>query len=86
MIYFYVILLTLIATFWMIFGVIIASVDSYNGEIPTPRDFYYDGYNWFGSWFLFILRVLVGFPVYILGTIISCVCRFFSWLVRVGRK
>lgn len=85
MIYFYVILLTLIATFWMIFGIIIAFVDIGNKEIPTPRDFYDDGYNWFGSWFLFILRVLVGFPFYILGIIFEYICKFFVWLIRVER-
>jgi hypothetical protein len=68
----------------MFSGILVAVVDIHNREIPTPRDFHDEGYNWFGSWFIFIIRILVAFPFYIIGTLIVTVYKFFSWLLTVG--
>lgn len=72
-------------TTYTIFGFIIAVVDIYNKEITTPRDFYNDKYNWFGSWVIFIVRIFLAAPFYIIVTICALIYKFIKWLFTVGR-
>ena len=80
------VLITVIGTVYVIFGTIIALVDAHNEEIPTPRDFYADGYNWFGSWTIFLFRIFMTLPFWILATIIYLVYKFIMWLFTVKRN
>ena len=66
-------------------GFIIACCDISSKEVVTPKAFYEDGYNWFGSWTIFIIRTIIAIPFYIAGTIIVSVYKFIKWLVTVGR-
>ena len=79
------VLIISLAVPYTIFSMIIMATDFSNESIPLPKDFYADGYNWFGSWFLFILRILVGFPFYIIGSIVYLMYKFIKWLFTVGR-
>ena len=78
-------LLVIIGTIYTIFGCIIAVADVCNKEISTPRDFYNDKYNWFGSWIIFIVRILLAAPFYIIVTICALIYKFVRWLFTVGR-
>ena len=66
-------------------GFIIACCDISNNEVDTPKAFYEAGYNWFGSWLIFIVRTIIAFPFYIIGTVIVGVYKFVKWLLTVGR-
>lgn len=78
-------LLVIIGTIYTIFGFIIAVTDACNKEILTPRDFYNDKYNWFGSWVIFIVRILLAAPFYIIVTICALIYKIVKWLFTVGR-
>ena len=65
-------------------GAAIAIADISNKEIVLPSDLRSDGYNWFGSWTIFIIRTLTALPFWIIGTIIYLVFKFFRWLFTVG--
>lgn len=80
------VLLIVLGTLWFWLGTIFAFVDFCNKEFTTPRYFYEGGYNWVASWVCFILKFLIALPFYIIGIIVHYVCKFFGWLVRVGRK
>lgn len=72
---------------YVLFGVLCAAVDIANREVYSPKDFYdNEGYNWFGSWFVFILKSITAFPFYIIGTLGLVIYRFIKWLFTVGRK
>jgi uncharacterized membrane protein len=78
------VLVTVVGVIYVIFGAIIAIADVCNKEITTPRDFYADGYNWFGSWTIFLFRSIAAFPFWILFTIVGLVYKFIRWLFTVG--
>lgn len=80
------ILVTVIGTVYVIFGAIIAVADMCNEEITTPRGLYADGYNWFGSWTIFLFRSFIALPFWILLTIIYLVYKFIMWLFTVKRN
>ena len=80
------VLITVVGTVYVIFGAIVAVTDICNREITTPHDFYADGYNWFGSWTLFLFRTFAGFPFWIPFTIIYLAYKFIMWLFTVKRK
>jgi hypothetical protein len=80
------IFLIILGVLWFILGTTFASFDFCNKKFTTPRYFYEGGYNWIASWVCFILKSLIALPFYIIGIIVHYVCKFFSWLVRVGRK
>ena len=71
--------------FYLLFGVGIAASEIQNKKVCTPKDFYEDGFNWFGSWLIFITRILFAFPFYIIGTIVILISKFIKWLLTVGR-
>jgi hypothetical protein len=73
------------AIVYLLFGVGIAVSEIQNKKVCTPKDFYEDGYNWFGSWLIFIIRILLAFPFYIIGTIVILISKFIRWLLTVGR-
>ena len=77
------ILIGVCGVLYLLFGSITASIDISNREVPTPKDFHKDGYNWFGSWTIFILRTLLALPFWILGTLGLLVCRFIKWILTV---
>lgn len=80
------ILITIVSVCYVLFGAIIAITDVCNQEITTPRDFHADGYNWFGSWTIFLFRSIAAFPFWILFTIVGLVYKFIMWLFTVGGK
>lgn len=82
---FLVILLIAIGVAWFLCGLAIASCDMYNGHVPTPDEFYSNGYNRIGSWVAFIFRIIIGLPFYIVFTMVECASKFFKWLFTVGR-
>lgn len=61
-------------------------IDFYNGKIPTPKDFYNKGYNWFGSGLFFLIRIIIGFPGYVFWFFMINFARFIYWLCTVRRK
>ena len=69
---------------YILFGVIIAIVDISNGSVDTPSDWRLEGYNWFGSWLIFLVRILLAAPFYLIITIGMVVYRFGLWLLKVG--
>lgn len=69
---------------YFFFGASIALVDISNKEIVLPRDLRSDGYNWFGSWVIFLVRSIVALPFWILFTIIYLVYKLIIWLFTVG--
>ena len=77
-------LITLVGVIYVIFGAIIAIADICSEGITTPRDFHTDGYNWFGSWTIFLFRTIAAFPFWILFTIVVLVYKFIVWLFTVG--
>lgn len=81
-----VLLIVIAGVIYTIFGAIIAVADVSNKEIVLPSDLRSDGYNWFGSWTIFLLRSIVAFPFWIIFTIIGLVCKFIMWLFTVGGK
>jgi hypothetical protein len=83
---FQMVLVTIVGVIYVLFGAIIAIADVCNEEITTPRDLYTDGYNWFGSWTIFLIRSIAAFPFWILFTIVSLVYKFIMWLFTVGGK
>lgn len=83
---FQMVLVTIVGVIYVLFGAITAITDVCNQEITTPRDFYTDGYNWFGSWTIFLIRSIAAFPFWILFTIVSLVYKFIMWLFTVGGK
>jgi hypothetical protein len=70
---------------YLMFGALLAALDMENKEVYLPRDFYNDGYNWFGSWVIFIFRTLLVLPFWILFTLLNIIGSFFSWLFTVRR-
>jgi hypothetical protein len=68
---------------YIFFGSVIATKDISIKEAPTPKDFHKDGYNWFGSWTIFLLRTFLALPFWILGTLGLLVCRFIKWILTV---
>ena len=70
---------------YIIFGSLIAVLDISNGEVFKPKDYYEDGYNWFGSWTTFIFRTIIAAPFYIIFTLGLLVSKFVRWLFTVGR-
>ena len=79
------VLLIIGAILYVFIGVILTLVDTSNGYVPTPRDWYNDGYNWFGSYIIFIGRILFIAPFYIGFTVCRIICRFVHWLLTAGR-
>ena len=82
---------------WFGFGLIIeaAITEKYTNEIIIwfPRVFYDDvKMNWFGSWFCFILLIVInpfGFLLKVCLYIvigITYIAEFIKWLFTVGRK
>jgi hypothetical protein len=69
---------------YALFGAIIAIVDICNGSVTTPSDWRLEGYNWFGSWLIFLVRILLAMPFYFIFTIIIVIYRFGLWLLKVG--
>ena len=81
------VLITVFGVIYVLFGAIIAIADICNEEVTTPRDFHADGYNWFGSWTIFLFRTVAAFPFWILFTIVVLVYKFIMWLFTVkGNK
>ena len=76
----------IVGTIYCLLGIIFAGEDISNREVFIPKDYYYNGYNWFGSWLIFILKTLCAFPFYIIGTLGIIIYRFIKWLLTVGRK
>lgn len=82
-----IILISAIAGLYLIFGATLAAVDISNKEITLPRDFKNDGYNWFGSWTIFLFRTILAFPFWILFTLLHLIYKFIMWLFTVkGNK
>ncbi len=77
------VLTIIVSLLYLFFGAIIATADISNKEIILPRDLKSDGYNWFGSWTIFLIRSIVAFPFWILFTIIYLVYKFIMWLFTV---
>jgi hypothetical protein len=69
---------------YIVFGAILAIVDICNGSVDTPSDWRLEGYNWFGSWLIFLVRILLAMPFYFIFTIIIVIYRFGLWLLKVG--
>lgn len=59
---FQMVLITVVAVLYVIFGGIIAVTDICNKEITTVQDLRADGYNRFGSWTVFLVRSIMAFP------------------------
>lgn len=78
-----IILISAIAGLYVIFGATLAAVDISNKEITLPRDFKNDGYNWFGSWTIFLFRTILAFPFWILFTLLHLIYKFIMWLFTV---
>lgn len=78
------VLIVIASILYIIFGALIAVADICNKEITTPHDLYTDGYNWFGSWTIFLIRSFTAFPFWILFTIVYLVYKFIRWLFTVG--
>ena len=78
---FFIILASILYT---LLGVIIAIVDIINGGVTTPGDWRLEGYNWFGSWLIFLVRILLAAPFYFIFTISVVIYRFGLWLLKVG--
>ena len=79
-----VLLIVIAGVVYTIFGVIIAVADISSREITTPHDLRSDGYNWFGSWTIFLIRTLTALPFWIIGTIIYLIYKLVMWLFTVG--
>lgn len=77
-------LMVIAGMLYILFGVIIAVTDISNREITMPRDLRSNGYNWFGSWTIFLIRTLTALPFWIIGTIIYLVYKLIMWLFTVG--
>ena len=72
---------------WFVFGLLFASWDICERGLYTPKDYYnYDGFNWFGSWFIFIFRTIIAFPFYILLSVTLLIKGWIEWLFTVGRE
>ena len=82
---FYIVLSTVLGSFYFFLGALLATIDIANGGVPTPQDLYNDGYNWFGSWLLFTLRVIIAFPFYIVETLLLITYKFGKWLLTVRK-
>lgn len=80
------VLVTVVGVIYVLFGAITAITDVCNQEVTTPHDFRTDGYNWFGSWTIFLFRTIAAFPFWILFTICGLVYKFIMWLFTVGGK
>ena len=78
-------LLIMGSVIYLFFGALLAAVDMENKDVPLPRDFYDNGYNWFGSWTIFIFRTLLALPFWILFTLLNMIASFFNWLLTVRR-
>lgn len=78
-----IILISVIAGLYLIFGATLAAVDISNKEITLPHDFKNDGYNWFGSWTIFLFRTILAFPFWILFTLLHLIYKFIMWLFTV---
>ena len=83
---FQMVLVTIVGVIYVVFGAIIAIADICNEEITTPRDLRVDGYNWFGSWTIFLFRSIAAFPFWIFFTIVGLVYKSIMWLFTVGGK
>lgn len=79
-----VLLIVIAGVVYTIFGALIAVTDISNKEIVLPGDFRSDGYNWFGSWTIFLIRTLTALPFWIIGTIIYLIYKLVMWLFTVG--
>lgn len=79
-------LISIAVAVYLIFGICIAAADISNKEILTPKDFHEDKYNWFGSWVIFIGRILLAAPFYIIFTICIVIYKGILWLFTAGRK
>jgi uncharacterized membrane protein len=77
------VLLVIAGVLYIICGAIIAVAEICNKEITTPHDLYSDGYDWFGSWTIFLIKSFMTFPFWILFTIIYLVYKFIRWLFTV---
>ena len=79
-------IVTIAIAAYTIFGICIAMEDISNKEILMPKDFHDDKYNWFGSWVIFIVRVLLATPFYILFTLCIWIYKLIMLLFTAGRK
>lgn len=79
-----VLLIVIAGVVYTIFGALIAVTDISNKEIVLPGDFRSGGYNWFGSWTIFLIRTLTALPFWIIGTIIYLIYKLVMWLFTVG--
>lgn len=71
---------------YFVFGFTAACIAIANG-IKTPKKYYYeDNYNWFGSYCIFIISILVALPFYILIKLIMFIYKITNWLFTVGRN
>ena len=77
------ILLGVVGGLSVILGGTAAAIDISNKEVPTPKDFHECGYNWFGSWIIFLLRTFLALPYWFIGTIILLICKFIKWILTV---
>lgn len=79
-------IVTIAIAAYAIFGICIAMEAISNKEILMPKDFHADKYNWFGSWVIFIVRVLLAAPFYILFTLCIWVYKLIMLLFTAGRE
>ena len=77
---------SIVVALYSIGGICIAIADISNKEILTPKDFYEDKYNWFGSWIIFIGRTFLAAPFYIIFTMCIVIYKCVLWLFTAGRK
>lgn len=77
---------SIVVALYSIGGICIAISDISNKEILTPKDFYEDNYNWFGSWVIFIGRTFLAVPFYILFGLCLGVYKVIIFLFTAGRK
>lgn len=78
------VLIVTVGLLWIFSGCVIAAQDISNREITTPKDLYFDGYNWFGSIVIFSFRTLIALPFWILFTLCYIIYKFVRWTFTVG--
>lgn len=78
-----ILLIAFVGVAYMLLGVIIVAVDISNKEIVLPSDIRSDGYGWFSSWIIFLIRTLIALPFWIIGTIIYLVYKLIMRLLTI---
>lgn len=66
-----------------IYGSLHAFLSMINEELFTPKHFHDEGYNWFGSWTIFIISMILAAPFFIIFTLVRLVGKVIKWLFTV---